>query len=188
MDLTLRAPRPFVRRLTTVIGVVVALGIGAGCSSDGRQSVSAGSPQQRDAAASTIATPTVVAPPPAFDEARARYEAVRAPAGKVVAHAPATTVDDVALRSSIRATTRSGPRTVRTARRIRISGGPFPYGDARVLVLVDGRSVGEGQVGQQGHALTVAVFDASVVHDGAVIGFQIGSRKPVTVGTLRTGA
>jgi hypothetical protein len=170
------------------IGVVIAVGLGAACSSDGRQSLSAGSPQQRGAASSTIAPATVVAPPPAFDEARARYEAVRAPAGKVVAHAPATTVDDVALRSSVRAHTRSGMRTVSIARRITISGGPFPYGDARVLVLVNGRSVGEGQVAHRGHALTVVVFDASLVHDGAVIGYQIGSRAPVTVGTLRTGA
>ncbi len=101
--------------------------------------------------------------------------------------APGAFVDDVALRYTVRTRTGSGSRTVRTARRIRITGGPFPYGDARVLVLVDGRSVGEGQVSDSRRTLTVAVFDTALVHDGVVISYQIEPRSPVTVGALRTG-
>lgn len=184
-----RAPR------TAAIVLLASLTMAAACSSAAdRQAVRAGSREPAGAAtrATTTAPPTipvstVVAPPVVFDEARARYEVVRAPAGPVVAHAPAVAVDQVPLRAAVRAHTRSGQRQVSDALRIRITGGPFPYGDARVLVTVDGRSLGEGQVADGGRTLSAAVFDRTLIHDGAVIGYQIEPRPPVNVGTLRAG-
>lgn len=182
------------RRLTgpavVAVAMVVTLALAGGCASEGRQEVRSGGDQvavPTSAVPSTFSVTTVVGAPPVFDEARARYEVVRAPAGKAVGRAPAIVVDDVALRTTVRAKVRSGTRSVSSARRIRISAGPFPYGDARVLVLVDGRSVGEGQVGDNGRTLTAAVFDPAVVHGGSVIGYQIEPRPPVTVGAVRIG-
>jgi hypothetical protein len=171
----------------TVVGLVIAWTIAASCSSNsGDETVRAGSPQSGGARSTAKPAPSAVAPPP-FDEAQARYEAALAPAGQLVGRASATTVDDVALRSAVRISTARGVRSVDTARRIRITGGPFPYGDARVLVLVDGRSVGEGLVSDGGGSLAVAVLDAALIQNGAVIAYQVEPRPPVTVGTLRTG-
>lgn len=190
-----RASMRRVRRSGRVAGAAVALSLLAACTTaQDRQAVRAGNRTPSGAASTTPMTApttlpvsTVVAPPVVFDEARARYEVVRAPAGSVVARGPAVAVDQIRLRAAVRAHTRSGLRTVSEALRIKITGGPFPYGDARVLVLVDGRSLGEGQVADGGRTLSAAVFDPALIHDGAVVAYRIEPRSPVTVATLRAG-
>ena len=139
------------------------------CSSGGHQDVRSGagaSIPQRTGATTTSPVSTVVAPPPPFDKAARGTRRRAAPAGKLVGRAPAAVVDDVELRRAVRVRARGGIRTVRSARRIKITGGPFPYGDARVLVLVDGRSIGEGQVADHGRTLTAAVFEPALIHAG----------------------
>ena len=115
------------------------------------------------------------------------HEAVRAPAGKVVAHAPATTVDDVPLRSSVPRARGPGlaPYAPLAGSGSQEDPSPMAMRGYRCWWTVDRWA--RARSDNRATPSRSRVFDAALVHDGAVIGFQIGSRKPVTVGRLRTG-
>ncbi|MCU1353262.1 MAG: hypothetical protein JWM05_2471 [Acidimicrobiales bacterium] len=179
------------RGLALAASMVALLALGA-CSTGGDgQHVRAGA--SGSGSGSTVpqasTTTTAAAIPGPYDEVRARYDALTAPPGAVEARAPGSVVERVALPQPVQARLRSG-RTVRitAARRLTITGGPFPYGDARIVVFVDGVALGEGRPANDRRSLSIGVLDPAALAPGGVVSFQIGVRPPVTVGALKAGS
>ncbi|MCU1453303.1 MAG: hypothetical protein JWN46_1449 [Acidimicrobiales bacterium] len=167
---------------TFVLALAAATLVLAACASNGGQQVRTGGP-----GGGGSVTPAAAAPGP-YDEVQARYDALTAKAGPVEARGPGSVVDRVPLRQPVATRTRAG-RSVRVAeaRRLTITGGPFPYGDARIIVRADGVDIGEGRSGDGRRTLSVAVLDPTILHPGVVVSYQIGTHRPVVVGPLKAG-
>ena len=164
-----------------VAGLLVVGGLGLGaCGSAPGQHV-------RSAGAGVAATPAPTAEPTTgpYDEVQARYDALTAHTAAVEARGSRTLVERVVLPHPVATRTGAGRAvSVATARRLTITGGPFPYGDARIIVRIDGVALGEGRAGASGRTLAIAVLDPSALRPGAIVSYQVGARAPVVVGPL----
>ena len=163
-----------------VAALLVASGLGLGACGSG--------PGQQVRSAAPGATVAPTSPQP-YDEVQARYDALTARAATVDARGPRTLVERVALPRPVATRSRAGQAiSVSTARRLTIIGGPFPYGDARIIVRLDGVALGEGRSGDGGRALSIAVLDPAALRPGAIVSYQVGARPPVVVGPLPAGS
>jgi hypothetical protein len=87
-------------------------------------------------------------------------------------------IEEVTLRTAIRAEVDGQPTQITKAWRLSITGGPFRVRNAAPIIWIDDKPVGFGMEAPDLKSISVLVFDRTLLHNGASLALSYGENDP----------